>query len=173
MHTKKVLFITAIVGLCIGVVLVTVLMMAAQNAVEKREAAQLSEDSVSSESVPDAPIYMDPAYHKEERENFVYNVDMSEVDIYSLPMDADYLVTSDDHSGENGYVNIVYITLAYALNVYFDGEVDGVYTYAEEQDLTLIGDTTSVYDVRLHGPRELLVKVNGFDSTVLVTEVTD
>lgn len=125
------------------------------------------------EPVEDIPAYEASDYEQELREHFDYNVDMSDVDITELPLDVDYLVTDDPHGTESGYVNIVYMTLAFAIKDYFGDMLDGVYTYNEADDLTLIGDTSMFYKVNVHGPIELSITVNGFDNLIRVQEIWD
>lgn len=178
---KKVtlILITIVISIYLGVSIVIFIDALVQN---KRDAEShyTNEDTVVEDTLPPdqsveeedtPPEYLSPEYEKDIRESFEYNVDLSDVGVYSLPMDVPFLVTEDSHDGSDGYINICYMTTAYVLQEYFGGNVDGVYTYAEDVDVTLIGDTSSIYEVRVHGPKELSVTINGFDNKAVVKEV--
>lgn len=177
---KSTAFILAvIVGLVLGLLIVGVVVLSTN----KQESEIVAEDIIhpiedvkeeegqSIEESDDVPEYMSPDYEKDVRDSFTYNVDFSDVDVYSLDTDVSFLVTEDSHDGSDGYINLCYMLTAYALNTYYNGNVDGVYTYTEADDVTLLGDTSSIYEVRVHGPKELSIVINSFDNKAVVTEI--
>lgn len=178
MSKTKAFVLAVATGLFIGMIIAVLVLLAAYYNREKIEqdshtdeqVTEITEQKIMPEDVPE---YLDESYEKDVRDNFVHNVDIGDVELSSLPMDVPYLVTTDSHDGSDGYINIVYITVAYVLDKYYEGDVPETYTYVEAEDVELIGDTSSVYRVHLHGDKDLTVSVNGFDKVAMVEEYSE
>lgn len=174
--SKTKAFILAIsVGLLLGMVIAITTILIAHNKSEPISTHETQEEIDEGQTVTpaDMPVYLDEEYEKETRDSFEHNVDIGDVELYSLPMDVPYLVTTDSHDGSDGFVNVVYITVAYALDKYYEGNVPETYTYVEAEDVELIGNTSSIYSVHLHGDTDLLVSINCFDKVAMVEKYNE